>query len=144
MSHRSPLRQVQGRIILLQQPRLTCLSAGEDAKHSGRQAQYTRESNRYLPSTPLLRPGAERVLVDRMGVESIRAQRLISTLQSKVARARRNGPSMEDASEGFERIAGAILEMHQRTGVLLAEHRHLLAELAALRQGAGIMFATLG
>ena len=44
---------------------------------------------------------------------------------------------MDHASEGFERIAVAILEMQQRTEVLLAENRHLQAELAALRQGAG-------
>ena len=51
---------------------------------------------------------------------------------------------MEDASQGFEHIAVAIMEMHQRTEVLLSENRHLQAELAALRQGAGIMVAIEG
>jgi hypothetical protein len=51
---------------------------------------------------------------------------------------------MEHGSEGFERIAVAIMEMQQRTEVLLAENRHLLAELAALRQGVGIMVTIEG
>jgi hypothetical protein len=51
---------------------------------------------------------------------------------------------MEHASEGFERIAMAIMEMQQRTEVLLAENRHLHAELAALRYGAGIMVSIEG
>jgi hypothetical protein len=51
---------------------------------------------------------------------------------------------MEDGSVGFEHIAVAILEMQQRTEALLAENRRLLAELAALRQGAGIMVAIEG
>ena len=40
---------------------------------------------------------------------------------------------MERASEGFEHIAVAILEMQQRTEALLAENHRLRAELAALR-----------
>ncbi len=51
---------------------------------------------------------------------------------------------MDYASEGFERIAAALMEMHQRTEVLIAENRHLQAELAALRRGEGIMVAIEG
>ena len=51
---------------------------------------------------------------------------------------------MEHASDGFERIALALMEMQQRTEALLAENRRLQAELAALRQGAGIMVAIEG
>ena len=51
---------------------------------------------------------------------------------------------MEHASEGFEHIAMGILEMQQRTEALLAENRQLRAELAALRQGAGIMVVIEG
>jgi regulator of replication initiation timing len=51
---------------------------------------------------------------------------------------------MDHASAGIERIAGAILEMKQRTEALLAENRRLQAELAALRQGVGIMVAIEG
>lgn len=51
---------------------------------------------------------------------------------------------MEHASEGIERIAEAILEMQQRTEALFAENRRLHAELAALRQGMGIMVAIEG
>lgn len=51
---------------------------------------------------------------------------------------------MEHASEGFERIAMALMEMQQRTEALLAENRRLHVELAALRQGAGIMVAIEG
>ncbi len=51
---------------------------------------------------------------------------------------------MEHASEGFERIAMALMEMQQRTEALLAENRRLHAELAALRQGTGIMVAIEG
>ena len=46
---------------------------------------------------------------------------------------------MEQASDGFERIALALIEMQQRTEALLAENRRLHAEVAALRQGAWIM-----
>lgn len=51
---------------------------------------------------------------------------------------------MEHLSEGFERIAMALMEMQQRTEALQAENRRLHAELAALRQGAGIMVAIEG
>lgn len=51
---------------------------------------------------------------------------------------------MEHASEGIEQIAMAILEMQQRTEALFAENRRLQAELAALRQGVGIMVAIEG
>ena len=51
---------------------------------------------------------------------------------------------MEHTSEGFERIAMALMEMQQRTVALQAENRRLHAELAALRQGAGIMVAIEG
>ena len=51
---------------------------------------------------------------------------------------------MEHASEGFERIALAIMEMQQRTEALRAENRRLQAELAALRQGVGIMVSIEG
>jgi hypothetical protein len=51
---------------------------------------------------------------------------------------------MEHAADGFERIAMALMEMQQRFGALLAENRRLHAELAALRQGAGIMVAIEG
>ena len=51
---------------------------------------------------------------------------------------------MEHASAGFERIALALIELQQRTEALLAENRQLQAELAAVRQGAGIMVATPG
>ena len=51
---------------------------------------------------------------------------------------------MEDASGGFEQIAIAIMEMQQRTQVLLAENRHLQAQLAALRRGNGIMVVIEG
>lgn len=45
---------------------------------------------------------------------------------------------MDHASKGFERIALALMEMQQRSEALLAENRHLHAELAALRRGEGI------
>ena len=51
---------------------------------------------------------------------------------------------MERASEGFEHIAVGIMEMQQRTQALLAENHQLRAELAALRQGAGIMVVIEG
>ena len=51
---------------------------------------------------------------------------------------------MEDASQGFEHIAVAIMEMHQRSEALLAENRHLQAELAALRRGDGIVVVIEG
>ena len=51
---------------------------------------------------------------------------------------------MEHASEGFEHIAIGIMEMQQRTEALLAENSQLRAELAALRQGAGIMVVIEG
>ena len=51
---------------------------------------------------------------------------------------------MEQASDGFERIALALMEMQQRTEALLAENRRLYAELAALRQGAGILVSIEG
>ena len=51
---------------------------------------------------------------------------------------------MEHASEGFERIAMALMEMQQRTEALLAENRRLHAELAELRRGGGIMVTIEG
>lgn len=45
---------------------------------------------------------------------------------------------MERATEGFEQIAGALLEMQQRMQTLIAENRQLQEELAALRRGVGI------
>jgi hypothetical protein len=51
---------------------------------------------------------------------------------------------MEHAADGFERIALALMEMQQRTEALLAENRRLHAELAALRQGAGILVTIEG
>jgi regulator of replication initiation timing len=54
------------------------------------------------------------------------------------------GLAMEHASAGIERIAEAILEMRQRTEALLAENSRLRAELAALRQGVGIMVVIEG
>ena len=53
-------------------------------------------------------------------------------------------PAMEHGSEGFEHIAVAILEMRQSIEVLLAENRRLHAELAALRQGMGMMVVIEG
>lgn len=46
---------------------------------------------------------------------------------------------MEHASDRFERIALALMEMQQRTEALLAENHRLHAQLAALRQGVGIL-----
>lgn len=51
---------------------------------------------------------------------------------------------MEQASDGFERIALALMEIQQRTEALLEENRRLHAEPAALRQGAGILVAIEG
>lgn len=51
---------------------------------------------------------------------------------------------MDHAAEGFERIAQALIELQQHTEALLAENRRLRAELAALRQGAGILVSIEG
>ena len=45
---------------------------------------------------------------------------------------------MELTTEGFEQIAGALLEMQQRMQVLIQENRQLQDELAALRRGVGV------
>jgi hypothetical protein len=55
------------------------------------------------------------------------------------AQADEKGPCfMERAPEGFEQIAGALLEMQQRMQALVAENRQLQEQLAALRRGVGI------
>jgi len=51
---------------------------------------------------------------------------------------------MERAPEGFEQLAGALLEMQQRMQALIAENRQLQEELAALRRGVGIVVVVEG
>ncbi len=51
---------------------------------------------------------------------------------------------MERATEGFEQLAGALLEMQQRMQALIAENRQLQEELAALRRGVGIVVVVEG
>lgn len=62
---------------------------------------------------------------------------LTSSLIARVAHTTGKRPTMEHTSDGFERIAMALMEMQQGVQVLIAENRHLQAELAALRLGAG-------
>lgn len=51
---------------------------------------------------------------------------------------------MDRVNEGFENIAGMLLEMQRRMQQLVAENRQLQEELAALRQGAGILVVIEG
>ena len=51
---------------------------------------------------------------------------------------------MDRVNEGFENIANMLLEMQRRMQQLVAENHQLQEELAALRQGAGILVVIEG
>jgi hypothetical protein len=51
---------------------------------------------------------------------------------------------VDRVNEGFENIAGMLLEMQRRMQQLVAENHQLQEELAALRQGAGILVVIEG
>ena len=61
-----------------------------------------------------------------------------------VASHHRKGLPVDRVNEGFENIAGMLLEMQRRMQQLVAENRQLQEELAALRQGAGILVVIEG
>src|SRR5579859_3128813 len=69
---------------------------------------------------------------------------VIATARACQVQAAEKRPSMERAPEGFEQLAGALLEMQQRMQALIAENRQLQEELAALRRGVGIVVVVEG